>query len=131
MVQNQNIFLFNIAVIGHKIFGFTRCCQNLSVVQRKVELLTDDSADILGPVPSIISFVISNPAILAVIRDTKQPEMKARNATFVIEGRFSGARALKAPIMIPIELGFAKPQIAYVAIAADRSCKQKDQIVFS
>lgn len=50
--------------------------------------------------------------MLAVINETKQPETKARKATFVIEGRRSGASALKAPIMIPIELGLAKPQIA-------------------
>lgn len=74
-----------------------------------------------GRVPSIISSVISSPAILAVIKDTQQPDTKALNATLVIEGRFSGASALRAPIIIPIELGFAKPQIAKVAIAADRS----------
>lgn len=66
----------------------------------------------LVPVPSIISSVMSSPAMLAVISETKQPDTKARNATFVIAGRLSGARALKDPIMIPIELGFANPQIA-------------------
>jgi hypothetical protein len=65
-----------------------------------------------GPVPSIISSVINNPAILAVISDTMQPEMKARNATFVIESRLSGASADRAPIKTPIEQRFANPQIA-------------------
>lgn len=74
-----------------------------------------------GPVPSIISSVINNPAILAVISDTRHPEMKALKATFVMDGRRSGARALSAPIIMPIELGFAKPQIAKVAMADERS----------
>lgn len=73
------------------------------------------------PVPSIISSVIKSPAMLAVINDTKQPETNARKATLVIEGLRSGASALKAPIIIPIELGLAKPHIAYVAIADERS----------
>lgn len=49
--------------------------------------------------------------MLAVTRETKQPAMKARNATFVIECLLVGASALKPPIMMPIELGLAKPQI--------------------
>jgi hypothetical protein len=76
---------------------------------------------IFAPEFSIISSVINSPAILAVISDTKQPDTNALKATFVIDGRRSGASALSAPIMIPIELGLAKPQIAYVAMAADRS----------
>lgn len=47
--------------------------------------------------------------------------MKARKATFVMDGLRSGASALSAPIIIPIELGFANPQIAKVAIADERS----------
>lgn len=62
--------------------------------------------------PSIISSVINNPAVLAVSRDTKQPEMKALSATFVKTDLFSGAKALKAPTAIPKELGFEKLQIA-------------------
>lgn len=60
--------------------------------------------------------------MLAVVNDTAHPVMKARNATLVIEGRRSGANALKAPIMIPIDDGLAKPQMAKVAIAAERGC---------
>jgi hypothetical protein len=62
--------------------------------------------------PLIISSVIRRPAMLAVINDTKQPETKARKATAVMDGLRSGASALKAPIMMPMELGFAKPQMA-------------------
>lgn len=61
--------------------------------------------------PATISSVIRRPAMLAVTRETKQPAMKARNATFVIECLLVGASALKPPIMMPIELGLAKPQI--------------------
>lgn len=64
---------------------------------------------------------MSKPAILAVINDTRQPEMKALKATFVMDGRRLGARALNDPIIMPIELGFANPQMAKVAIADERS----------
>lgn len=74
-----------------------------------------------GRVPIIISSVISNPAILEVSNDTRQPDMKALNATLLIDCLLSGANELKAPIIIPIAIGFAKPQMAKVAIAADRS----------
>lgn len=80
--------------------------------------------NILLPVPSTISSVINKPAMLAVMRETKLPETKARNATFAIDGLRSGASALSDPIMIPMELGLAKPQTAKVAIAADRSCDE-------
>lgn len=50
--------------------------------------------------------------MLAVIKGTIHPAMNARNATFTIVGRLSGAKALKAPIMMPMALGFPKPQIA-------------------
>lgn len=50
--------------------------------------------------------------MLAVISETKHPETKARKATLVIDGLRSGASALKAPIIIPIELGLANPQMA-------------------
>lgn len=59
--------------------------------------------------------------MLAVTRVTKQADKKARNATFAIDGLLSGARAESPPTKIPIEDGFAKLQIANVAIAADRS----------
>lgn len=62
--------------------------------------------------------------MLAVQRVTKQAERKALNATFVMEGRLSGANADSPPITIPIEDGFAKLQIANVAIAAERGCKK-------
>jgi hypothetical protein len=50
--------------------------------------------------------------MLAVINETKQAETKARNANFVIEVLRSGASALKAPIMMPMELKLAKLQMA-------------------
>lgn len=60
----------------------------------------------------IISSVNSRPAVLAVMKGTMQPATNARNATLTIVGRLSGAKALKAPIIMPIALGFPKPQIA-------------------
>lgn len=60
----------------------------------------------------MISSVISRPAILALINGTMHPATKARNATFTIVGRLSGAKALNAPIMMPIALGLPNPQIA-------------------
>jgi hypothetical protein len=68
---------------------------------------------------SIMSSVNSKPAMLAVIKVTKQAASKARIATLVIAGRLSGARAERPPIIIPIEPGFAKLQMANVAIADD------------
>lgn len=65
-----------------------------------------------GPLPATISSVIKSPAMLAVISDTEQPAIKALKATFVIDGLFSGASALKAPIIIPSDDGLAKPQMA-------------------
>lgn len=47
--------------------------------------------------------------------------IKARNATDVITGLFSGDITLRPPIIIPKELGLAKPHTAYVAIAELRS----------
>lgn len=73
--------------------------------------------------PDIISSVIKRPAMLAVVNETAHPVMKALSATLVIDGRLSGAKALKAPIMMPIDDGLANPQMAKVAIAADRGCK--------
>ena len=68
-----------------------------------------------------ISSVIKSPAIAAVMNGTKQPQTKDLNATLVKSDRREGANALKAPIIIPNDDGFANPQIAYVVIAADRS----------
>lgn len=62
--------------------------------------------------------------MLAVINVTKHAETKALKATFVIEARFScAAKDDKAPIIIPIDAGFAKLQIAKVEIADDRAFK--------
>lgn len=71
--------------------------------------------------PSIIASVIKSPAIQALIKHTIDPARNALKATLVMDFLRSGANALKAPIMIPRELGFAKPQMAYVAIADERS----------
>lgn len=70
------------------------------------------------PLP-VISSVINNPAILAVQRVTKHPDINDLKTTFVNEDFLSGASADSEPIMIPIEAGFAKLQMANVAIAAD------------
>ena len=48
----------------------------------------------------------------AVMKQATEPVIKERNDTAVMELRRSGAIALIAPIIIPNELGFAKPQIA-------------------
>ena len=50
--------------------------------------------------------------MLAVKSGTMLPAMNARKATLVIESFRSGASTVKVPIMIPIELGLAKPQTA-------------------
>jgi len=45
----------------------------------------------------------------------------------VIEDLLSGAKADNPPIIIPIDEGLAKLQIANVAIAADRGCLKIDK----
>uniref|UniRef100_A0A1A9WK10 Uncharacterized protein n=1 Tax=Glossina brevipalpis TaxID=37001 RepID=A0A1A9WK10_9MUSC len=50
------------------------------------------------------------------------PTTNARKATAAITGLRLGAIALKLPIKIPMELGFAKPQMANVAMPALRAC---------
>lgn len=60
------------------------------------------------------------PAILALMKQIIDPEIKARTATDVTVLRFSGDKAPRFPIIIPIELKFAKPQMANVVIAALR-----------
>jgi hypothetical protein len=57
--------------------------------------------------------------MLAVQSVTRHPETKAFRATFVNDDLLSGAKADIPPIIIPIEAGLAKLQIAKVAIAAD------------
>lgn len=59
--------------------------------------------------------------MLAVIKVTKHAEMKALTTTLVIDGLLSGASEESPPTMIPIDDGFAKLQMAKVAIAADLS----------
>lgn len=55
--------------------------------------------------------------MLALMKHTKLPEMNALRATAAITLRFSGAIELRPPIIIPSELGLAKPHTANVAIA--------------
>lgn len=80
-----------------------------------------------------MSSVINKPAILAVQSDTKKLEINALSVTFVIAVLLSGANDDNAPIIIPIEAGFVKLQIANVAIAEDLSYtiikKGKNKIV--
>lgn len=59
------------------------------------------------------------------MKHTTEPEINARNDTDAIILRLSGLRALKFPIMTPNELGFAKPQIANVAMAELRSFSKR------
>lgn len=61
------------------------------------------------------------PAMLAFIKFTKLPAMNARNPTDATIFCFSGQITVIMPIIIPNEPGFAKPQTAYVAMAALRS----------
>lgn len=63
--------------------------------------------------------------MLAVMKQIVLPEMNALTATDVISGLFSGHIALNEPIIMPSELGLAKPQMAYVAMAALRSYTDK------
>lgn len=65
------------------------------------------------------------PAMLAVKKQIIEPETKARKANSVIMCLFSGAIELRVAIIIPIEHGLAYPQMAYVAIAALRSCVEE------
>lgn len=74
--------------------------------------------------------MISKLAMLAVQRETKHDEAKLLNATFVIAGFFSGHKAVRQPIIIPIDPGFAKLQIANVAIAEDLICKKTHLFFF-
>lgn len=60
------------------------------------------------------------PAILALMKQMIEPETKARIDTDVIILRFSGHIVPRFPIIIPIELKLANPQIANVVIATLR-----------
>lgn len=62
------------------------------------------------------------PAKLAEIKHTMLPTIKARMATDVIRPFLFGAITPKEPMRIPNELGFAKPQMAKVAMPALRAC---------
>lgn len=62
--------------------------------------------------------ILTLPAMLAVRKQTAVPAKKARTTTPVICSFFSGAKEVKQPIMMPIDPGFAKPQIAKVAIVS-------------
>lgn len=64
---------------------------------------------------------INLPAKLADIKHTILPTTNALKATEVIRPLRLGAIAPNEPINIPKELGFAKPQIAKVAIPALRA----------
>lgn len=59
--------------------------------------------------------------MLALIKQMIEPAIKARTATDVIIGFFSGLIVPKLPIIIPNELKLAKPQIAKVPTAELRS----------
>jgi hypothetical protein len=60
----------------------------------------------------MIVFAVNLPAILAVMKHTRLPQINPLTATCVITDLFSGHMAPKAAIIMPNELGFAKPQIA-------------------
>ena len=66
-------------------------------------------------------FFVPIPAMLALMKQIIDPAIKARTANSTMILRFSGHRPPKFPIIIPIELKLAKPQIAYVVIATLRS----------
>lgn len=56
--------------------------------------------------------------MLALMKQTKLPVINALNATDAITLRLSGDIELSPPIIIPKELGFAKPHTANVEMAA-------------
>lgn len=70
---------------------------------------------------------INRPAMLAVHKDTRHAARNALKATFVIADLFSGHNAVSAPIIMPIDAGFAKLHIAKVAMVADLSCKKNNK----
>lgn len=61
------------------------------------------------------------PAMLALMKQTIEPDIKARMDIVAIILLFSGHIAPRLPIIKPIEVKFANPQIANVVIAALRS----------
>lgn len=60
------------------------------------------------------------PAIDAVMKVTQLPDTNALKATAVMSFRLDGSKELIAPIIIPMDDGFANPQRANVAMAALR-----------
>lgn len=58
------------------------------------------------------------PAMLALIKHTKLPVINALIAADAITLRLSGDIELSPPIIIPNELGLAKPHTANVVMAA-------------
>jgi hypothetical protein len=65
------------------------------------------------------------PAMHAVIKHATLPAIIARTTTLVISFFRLGARAPRAPSMMPIELIFENPQRAYVATTTDLSCNEE------
>lgn len=61
------------------------------------------------------------PAMLALMKHMTQPEIHARIDALVMTVFFSGHIVLKLPIIMPSELGLAKPQTANVAMAELRN----------
>lgn len=59
--------------------------------------------------------------MLAVKKHIIDPEKYPRTATRIISDLLLGANVPRVAIIIPTELGFAKPQIANVVIAELRS----------
>jgi hypothetical protein len=68
--------------------------------------------------------------MLAVANVTRHAEIKALTATFVTSDLLSGANEEIAPIIIPTDAGFAKLQMANVAMAEDLNCKKFKIIIF-
>lgn len=71
------------------------------------------------------------PATAAVMKQATLPAIIARNTRREMSPRRAGAIAPIAPIIIPIEPGFAKPHSAYVAIISDFSCARESARLFA
>lgn len=63
---------------------------------------------------------IKLPAILALMKQIMDPDIRARTDTEVMIFRFSGHIVPRLPIIMPNELKFANPQMANVVIATLR-----------
>lgn len=66
----------------------------------------------------------NSPAMHAVMKQAKHPEIIARKETRTMSSFRSGAMAVSAPIMIPRAVRLANPQRAYVAITTECSYDQ-------